>query len=166
MALGITSLTLTMGIPAFSEALSRQRVNTAIYLLSSDIAMARNTAISTRKQVVVCPRDPSQQRCRTDGNWKDGWLVFNDADHDQQPGSLADVLRSEDSPGNGHVQIVTSVGRPLLRYQPDGRSGGSNLTVRICVGVTEFGQVIVNNWGRVRTTRSGTTQPCSTRDAT
>ena len=73
-----------------------------------------------------------------------------------------DLLRSEDAPaaGDGGLRIVSS--RPLLRYQPDGRSANSNLTVHVCVDGRISGQVIVNNLGRVRTSYQKAGSPCPT----
>jgi len=63
-------------------------------------------------------------------------------------------------PLHGSVQARASVGRVRVRYQPDGRSGGNNLTIRVCVGALAGGEVIVNNVGRVRSKRSPAGTPC------
>ena len=56
--------------------------------------------------------------------------------------------------------MVSSAGRPQLRYLPDGRSSGSNLRVRLCRDDTLLGQVIVNNVGRVRSESASGSKPC------
>ena len=64
-------------------------------------------------------------------------------------------------PLNPHLHIQSSSGRNHLRYLPDGRSAGSNLTIRICnqKGLL-LGAVVVNNAGRPRTERARGDTPC------
>lgn len=157
--LAIVAIGLTMGLPAFGNALQRNRTQTTMHLLSADMAMARGSAIMRRSAVVVCPRT-SGGGCGADSDWSEGWIVFTDRDGNRIPDLAADVLRSEDAPagGNSALRLVSS--RPFLRYQPDGRSANSNLTVHVCTDDKVSGQVIVNNLGRVRTSYQKAGTPC------
>lgn len=149
-AMTIVALSVTVGFPALGSAIQRQRVATAQHLLSADLAMARGTAIMRRTQVVACPGDATG--CRSDRDWSGGWIVFEDADMDRRPASEQDLLRLE-APlgGSGSLQAISS--RGFVRYQPDGRSANTNLTIRLCSGGELHGKVVVNNLGRVRTER-------------
>jgi type IV fimbrial biogenesis protein FimT len=156
--LAILAITLSIGLPAFGDALQRNRTQTTMHLLSADMAMARNSAIMRSAPVVVCPRDLGGG-CGTGSDWGSGWIVFTDVDGNRVPDLEADILRSEDAPAdNSALRIVSS--RPLLRYQPDGRSANSNLTVHVCADDGILGQVIVNNLGRVRTSYQKAGAPC------
>ncbi|MCD9029785.1 Tfp pilus assembly protein FimT/FimU [Luteimonas sp. BDR2-5] len=160
IALAIAAITLTIGMPAFSAAIERNRVQTALHLVSADLAMARSTAVMRRDQVVVCPRTPDA-RCRDDMDWSFGWIVFTDSDGNRQPDQPGDLLRVSDPPAgasNGALQL--SATRKFLRYQRDGRSAGTNLTVRVCAGGKLNGEVVVNNLGRVRSQRHAAPPPC------
>jgi len=150
--LAILAITLAMGLPAFGEALQRNRTQTTMHLLSADMAMARGSAIMRRTAVVICPRG-ADGRCGADKDWSDGWIVFTDRDGNRLPDLDEDVLRSEDAPAADDPSMRLYSSRPLLRYQPDGRSAHSNLTVHVCTNGKVAGRVIVNNLGRVRTTR-------------
>lgn len=155
--LAIVAVTLAVGLPAFGQSLQRQRVGTAMHLISADLAMARSTAIMRRAQVVVCPRTAGD-RCRDDRDWSQGWIVFIDEDGDRQPGAPGDILRVTNPPGARHLSIDST--RHFLRYQRDGRSAHSNQTVRVCVRDRLAGTVVVNNLGRVRSARPGKPVPC------
>jgi len=158
-AMAIVAVALALAVPAFSDAMQRTRTQTTMYLLRADLAMARATAIMRRKAVVVCPR-ATGGGCRKDSRWNEGWIVFNDPDGNRRPDLGADMLRSEDAPATGDASFDVVSSRPFLRYQPDGRSANSNLTIHVCAGGNVSGQVIVNNSGRARTSREKAGTPC------
>ena len=109
--------------------------------------------------MTVCP-SLGDGRCRAEPDWSAGWLVYRDVRRRDQPQSSGDILYEARRPLHGSVQARASVGRVRVRYQPDGRSGGNNLTIRVCVGALAGGEVIVNNVGRVRSKRSPAGTPC------
>ncbi|MGO1540478.1 MAG: GspH/FimT family pseudopilin [Luteimonas sp.] len=148
--LAIAAVTLTLGLPVFSDTLERTRVSTTLHRVSADLAMARSTAIMRRAQVVVCPRT-ANFRCRSDSDWGQGWIVFTDDDGNRQPDDDAHILRVGDPPAHRSLAIDST--RRFLRYQRDGRSAHSNQTVRVCSGNHLAGTVVVNNLGRVRSAR-------------
>jgi type IV fimbrial biogenesis protein FimT len=86
--------------------------------------------------------------------------MFFDADGNRQPDSRQDILRDENAPIHPSLRIVSSTGRIQLRYLPDGRSAGSNLSVRLCREDKLLAQVIVNNTGRIRSETASGSTPC------
>lgn len=161
IVLAIIAMLAAVGWPAFASTLERNRVTATLHLLTADMAMARSTAVVRRRQVVVCPH-AGADRCVADGDWSLGWLVFIDADGNRQPDQPADLLRTTNAPGGGSGLSTTS-SRPFLRYQIDGRSAHSNLTVHVCARGEFAGQVVVNNHGRARTHRPGSPTACPRR---
>jgi type IV fimbrial biogenesis protein FimT len=157
IVLAVAALVLLLGVPAFAAAMERNRTALALHLLMADMAMARSTAVVRGQQVVVCPRSVPD-RCDTTSDWSGGWLVFLDPDGDRQPGGRSDVLRASDPPTGRGFALRSS--RPFLRYQKDGRSAHSNLTVNVCRHGEVAGQVVVNNHGRARSVRPATSLPC------
>lgn len=158
VVLAIAAITLTLGLPGMGEALRRQRVATTLHLLSADMAMARSSALMRRSQVVVCPRN-ADSGCSDGRDWSVGWLVFVDPDGDRQPRTKDDILRATDAPG-GEDTLDLPASRAFLRYQADGRSAHSNLSVHVCDDGAHFGKVVVNNLGRVRSERSPAGTAC------
>ena len=157
--LAVVAVLLAVGLPSFSDVLARHQVRTAMHLISTDLAMARNSAIMRRAPVVACPRTETL-RCRGDADWSHGWIVFADPDDNRQPDTDSDLLRVSDAPSGAGRGLRLGATRNFVRYQRDGRSAGTNLTVRVCNRGTLDGQVIVNNLGRVRTARPTRPTPC------
>lgn len=157
IVLATIALLVMIALPAFGDAIDRTRVTTAMHLLSADLAMARNTAITRRTHVIVCPLDTGGL-CREDGNWTHGWQVFVDPDNNRRPDHESDLVRIHDTPLPGNLRAPSS--RPFLRYLPDGRSPGTNLTIHLCSKRTLKGDIVVNNLGRVRTSRPNKETGC------
>ena len=158
--MAITTIGLLVGVPSFQGMSERARVSSAMHLLTAHMASARSTAITYRIPTVVCPSNRSGG-CRTDGDWSQGWLMFFDKDGNRQPDAREDILRDENAPIHPSLRILSSTGRPQLRYLPDGRSSGSNITVRLCREDELLAQIIVNNAGRVRSETVSGTKPCA-----
>lgn len=158
--MAITTIGLLVGVPSFQGMSERARVSSAMHLLTAHMASARSTAITYRIPTVVCPSNRSGG-CRTDGDWSQGWLMFFDKDGNRQPDVREDILRDENAPIHPSLRILSSTGRPQLRYLPDGRSSGSNITVRLCREDELLAQIIVNNAGRVRSETVSGTKPCA-----
>ncbi|WP_345784128.1 GspH/FimT family protein [Stenotrophomonas sp. Sm10] len=76
------------------------------------------------------------------------------------PSSADAILMHQAGFPNIRIRGTTSSGRPQLYFQPDGRSPGANLTLRICADGREHSRIIVSNSGRVRSTRTRTDRPC------
>jgi len=159
ITLTVVVLLAAVALPAFRTTLDRQRVATAVHLLSAQFAQARSTAITRSEVVSVCP-SRGDGRCGEDGDWSRGWILYRDPGRDGQPDAPSDILREERRPPNPALRLHSSSGRPLLRYLPDGRSAGSNLRVRVCLRGKLHGEVVVNNLGRVRSLRAAGTQDC------
>jgi len=152
VALSVAAILLGLALPTFQDTLRRQRTAAALHLLTTQLAQARNTAVTRGVPVTVCPSSGDGQ-CRSSPDWSAGWLLYRDPKRGDQPRTSGDVLRDIRHPVHASIRILSSSGRLRVRYQPDGRSGGSNLTLRVCSGEMLEGEIIVNNSGRARTRR-------------
>ena len=159
VVMAISAIGLAIGVPSYRSMVESQRASSTMHLLTAYMASARSTAISYRIPTVVCPSNRAGG-CRMDGDWSQGWLMFFDADGNRQPDAREDILRDENTPLHPSLRLVSSAGRPQLRYLPDGRSAGSNISVRLCRDGILLGQVIVNNVGRVRSEKASGSKPC------
>ena len=160
IAISVLVTLIVIGLPSFNGMIERQRVSSAAHVLSTHFAAARSTAVSQRLPVTVCPSDDGL-RCRETGDWTQGWILYRDPTRAPQPAATTAVLRWEHRPATGRIHLTSSAGRPLLRFLPDGRSAGTNLRVRICSGTHLMAEVVVNNQGRVRSSRKPGELPCS-----
>jgi len=151
------ALVCALALPALGEVVDRWRADMLRMQMVSAFNIARNTAISRFKPVAVCASD-NGRRCG--GDWSRGWLIHRDNGPEPVPIAEEDILRFQPGSSAGRVRAFASVGRSRLRFQRDGRSSGSTLTVDICAGNTLHSQVIVNNVGRTRAQRVPMKQPC------
>jgi type IV fimbrial biogenesis protein FimT len=93
VALGISGVMATIGLPQMTDNLARRSVDSAILSLSTALRLARAEALKRGETVTVCPRDPragdSATICASSGrDWSAGWLVFVDRG---ERGSLGDA---------------------------------------------------------------------------
>ena len=88
-------------------------------------------------------------------------MLFLDDDGNRKPDANEEILRVDLDPTSRHLRVVSTIGRQQLRYLPDGRSAGTNLTISICNNQQQLlGKVIVNNMGRPRSQRPKAATPC------
>lgn len=148
----IGAIMVTMALPGFASLLESNRRATTSNLLVASLMHARSEAVTRRHPVSVCPIDATRS-CRDDPDWNAGWMVFLDAGRQGRPDSDDDILRVVERPeGASRLRIGTTSGRRLVRYQPTGTAGGSNLTLSICSADSGeiLGLVVVNRTGRAR----------------
>lgn len=160
IAMAALGILVAVGLPSFKGTLERQRARTAAHLLSSQFAVARSTAISRQMPTTVCPSSDGT-RCSSGNDWSHGWIMYRDPDRSAQPADAAAVLRWENRPASGTTRLLSSPGRRLIRFLPDGRSAGTNLRVRVCSDERLMAEIVVNNLGRTRSSRPAGGMPCS-----
>lgn len=159
VTLAILAVLVTLALPSFRASLERQRISAALFLLSAQFASARMTAISSRDVVTLCPLEGTA-RCRSDSDWSAGWLMFRGRRRTAQPEEDDVILRVVPRPLHASLHLHSSQGRRALHFDPDGRSSGSNLRMRVCLDGRLRGEVVVNNLGRVRSRRLPGWQGC------
>lgn len=153
VAMAIVAILAAIALPSFKSTLERTRTTTALNRLTATLASARSTAVMRRQAVSVCPSQDGLT-CRTDRIWEDGWIMYVDAKKTGQPATAADILRVAE-PLSASLILRATPGRHRARFQPNGQSTGSTLTLSLCLkhGHRPLGQLILNNWGRARTVR-------------
>ncbi|TBW93334.1 GspH/FimT family protein, partial [Xanthomonas citri] len=63
----------------------------------------------------------------------------------------------------GGIDIVSTAGRSIVRFLPNGRSSGTNITISLCSNARRLADVVVNNSGRARTVRYTSPTGCTAR---
>jgi len=151
-AVAVFAIVTAVCLPTLHGAVSGTRATTVGNRLLADLALARTEAIMRHDPGVVCP-SVDGRTCSGGTDWSSGWIVFVDTDGDNQRSDREPVLSTASSSDTGGLRVDTSVGRTKIRYLPDGRNGGTNLSVRVCEGPRLMRQVIVNISGRPRIER-------------
>ena len=118
IALAVTAIVLTLGIPSFAQIIDQTRLQTATDQLTADIAVARAAAISRATLVVMCSSNDGRS-CSGEKDWGSGWIVFKDEDGDMAPSEDADdqMIRIMESPVHG---VIIGGNHAHFRYLPDG----------------------------------------------
>lgn len=152
--IAVFSILATMATSFLGSLQLKMEGRTAISLLASSLADARNTAISRQVAVATCG---SRNASACDNLWQEGVLVFLDPDGNNKPSSASDILgfyRIETNKGN-----ITWKGFGAgsgLRFDRYGRASASNGSFTYCPGNKEnqyARQIIINRGGRVRYSR-------------
>lgn len=148
MVVSITAVLISVATPGLYRLLKSNEVRVAQNEVIAALEYARSTAVNSGKRTIFCP-STDHANCASTSQWEGGWLIALDADHDNQPDGRPKYT------GVGHgkqLHIRSSTGRRIVRYQPDGSAGGSNLTLLVCQhgGPNPALSVVVSNSGRVR----------------
>lgn len=160
VTVSVLAILAAIGLPAMSALLDSQRTAGTLSSLVTHMQLARTAAVRHRQPVVLCPTTDAV-RCATGGDWSTGWMLFIDRGDRRAPRSDADLLRADLTPRTGRLRVEGSAGRSYVRYLPDGRSAGTNLTIRVCDREgRRLGAVFVNNAGRPRTERGPAGAAC------
>ncbi len=79
VTVAIAAILAAYALPAFQEFSNRQQQVVHINTLVSSLYLARSEAITRNFDVVIC-KAADGQVCTTQGEWEQGWLVFEDRD--------------------------------------------------------------------------------------
>lgn len=160
VTVSVMSTLLAVGLPAFAALIETQRTSAALASLVSQMSHARLAAVKHRRPTILCP-STSGTHCDAGTDWSGGWMMFVERGDRTRPSKRSDLLQVETVPTSRHLRIRSTAGRDSLRYLPDGRSAGSNLTIVVCNNDSErLGAVVVNNAGRPRVERGPAGTAC------
>jgi type IV fimbrial biogenesis protein FimT len=148
----VMAIMVTLGIPSMLDLLEANRVRAASSALNVALAHGRTLAITRHDRAIVCASADGSQ-CGPARDWSAGWIVFVDRDGDDRRDPDEPVSLSERRARDASVRVLASAGRPRVRYQKSGTSGGTNTSFTICAAraLVAGRSIIVNNLGRART---------------
>lgn len=156
--ISVIAIITAIGFPSMHAAIASSRATTVANRLLTDLSRARSEAVMRSGVAVVCPSADGSS-CASGANWSDGWIVFADANADNQRNAAEAVLSAMGAGDLNGLRVATTSGRSLVRFRSDGRNGGSNLTINLCDGEVLSRQVIVNVGGRGRVERLNAAGP-------
>lgn len=157
VTLAIAVILMGVAIPAYSRLHATWQRDSATRLLLTHLQLARSEAIKRSRRVVVCNRAPDDSlACAPTGDqeWKRGWVVFQDDNHDGALGPGEAVIASAGAlPGIQAMHTNGQVRRFV--YLPNGLmvAGMSTLSITPSARI-DSQKVIINRTGRVRLTAS------------
>lgn len=151
IVISIIAVLSAIATPALGNLKQAGASRSARSALSVAINQARISAAMRRQQVVACP-SANQETCDRNLRWHNGWLVFFDGNRNGEHEPDEEIIALNQAQPSG-IAILGSAGRHRIRYQPDGTSDGSNMTLTVCDrrGVSAARSLVLNNSGRLRT---------------
>lgn len=139
-----------LSIPAFGGVIERTKARTVSDRFQTELAYARSEAVFRRRQVVMC-RTRDFATCIDWGAWSAGAMTFEDRNYDRERNAGEIVLRVQQESDFHDLHLVGSANRPVIGFRPDGRSAGSNTTMRICAkSLDALRLLVINTGGRTR----------------
>lgn len=163
VAVAIVGVMSALAIPAFHGVIEQNRAAVVAERMHIEIVQARNAAVFRRRQVVMC-RTVDFRSCHYSGVWSDGTMTFEDRNYDQDLSPGEPVLSVQQASDFEGLHMVGSARRPVIGFRPDGRSAGSNQTLRLCAkSLDAMRLLIVNVGGRTRVSKATPKTPrCGT----
>jgi type IV fimbrial biogenesis protein FimT len=170
LVVGLAAVIAAMAVPTMGDMLERNRAGALGREFFTSLSLARSTAVMTGKNVVVC-KSPDGLGCATEGDWSQGWLIFEDYDKDK---SCWDAAAARCSDGGRILQVypaqaqqqVTLRGnenvRNLIVFNPQGKVAKTNGTLTLCRvrDNAALGGMVISTPGRVRKAESGDSTSC------
>jgi len=156
VAITITALLLTIGLPSFKRYTDDTRLTSATNDLLAAIFATRSEAIMRGTRVTLCTsRDGIS--CAETGGYDQGWIVFSDPNHNAYVDEGEHLIRH--SAGSSTITIRgNSTVANYISYTASGRSAltsGAFQAGTITLCAPPSGRlVVISNGGRPRTVRT------------
>jgi type IV fimbrial biogenesis protein FimT len=83
----LSAITAAFAAPAFDSLIKNSRMSVGAVGIVTALLATRSEAVARKRQVTVCTTgDPtaSTPACDATKSWKDGWILFVDADKDNE----------------------------------------------------------------------------------
>ncbi len=131
VSVGVTSILTTIALPSFNDFIVQLRVDNEISRLARLLLTARNHAINTQDNVIICPLE-NNGGCSV--NWHEQLSVFVDTNNNKKFDSANnELLIATKSPITSGDILKYAKNRSKITYQATGHLFGlSNGTLRYC----------------------------------
>ncbi|MCE8018460.1 prepilin-type N-terminal cleavage/methylation domain-containing protein [Halomonas sp. MCCC 1A17488] len=145
VVIAVASVLLGWAVPGLQAMSARHEVTAEAHRLRVALSLGRNTAITRRTPVIVCP-SPDHRRCVMD-DWSAPLAIVLGplAGNEFSESALLRVIEA-----NRGVRVSYRQDGKPVRYGALGRPAGHNGTFRICGRHEQGAQLVLSNFGRVR----------------
>jgi type IV fimbrial biogenesis protein FimT len=145
----IVSVLCVVSVPALGGLLMDSQARASGNAVVTALNLARISAANRQDEVVLCPSS-DQRHCTGGVWWQNGWIVFQDLDHDGARSDIEPILSVAQAQAG--MAIASTSGRQHVTYRPDGSATGTNVTITLCDrrGVSKASAIVINNGGRPR----------------
>lgn len=153
VVIALVVIMTTWAVPSFQSLIERSRIATEVMRLRTALAQARNTAVTRRVPITVCP-SLNQKDCVQD--WKAPLMLFVNKGTAGERNIVSEpVLKTWPASEAGSVAYSGFGSERYIRYRPNGAPKGQNGTYTICRSSQPTGvDIILSAYGRARSTAS------------
>ncbi|MDO6506049.1 GspH/FimT family pseudopilin [Colwellia sp. 4_MG-2023] len=129
ISVSITAILAIIVIPNFNDFIVKMRVDNEISKLHRMLIMARNTAINSGQNTILCPLNTTSQ-CSE--HWGNELSIFIDSNNNKTFDPDEKILQIKEGITVGD-QLVYGIGRTMITFKSTGQlSGLANGTFRYC----------------------------------
>lgn len=124
------SILLTVGIPAFNGISQENALADISNRFISSITLARSEAVSKNTTVVMCQLNAARNGCDNDGNWEDGWVIWNDLDNGldlefvNQDGEVEVIISEDALPAGYTLTALNNQFSNVITFDSSGAAAG------------------------------------------
>ena len=148
ISLSIIAILIAVAIPSFATLQQNSARRTALNNFWHAIFLARSEAVKRNAVIALCKSRDGQTCDNSTGDWSDGWIVFDNLDHDEpaQRDANEPILQIYQAwPG---VHITSN--RKTFSFRPV-TQGAVNGTIVFCDAAGHAAQaIIISHTGRPR----------------
>jgi len=152
IAIAILAIVTAVAMPAVGSFLQRNTLLGASNSLITGLNFTRSQAVTGNQRIIMCASSNihiDAPVCDGGNQWQRGWLIYADANQNNQRDIGEQILRVDELPE--HVR-ADSGGRQRFRFLANGTALGNTGTIRLCMhGLDDRSyRIIIANTGRIR----------------
>jgi type IV fimbrial biogenesis protein FimT len=113
VTVAVLAILLVTAAPAMRDMILNNRMSSVSNDLMADLAAARSEALRRSQRVVICKNSGTDASCGT-GNWREGWLLYLDADSDTTLDAGETVFRVRQALPGEYSVVSAGIGDTLV----------------------------------------------------
>lgn len=141
ITIAVLGILLGVGVPSFMGVIHTNRLATSTNELVTALHAVRTEAIKRGHRVTLC-KSPDGNACTTNGNWSQGWIIFDDPNHNASVDTGETILRV----GQAAPAGITITGNDSVTNYA---SYASDSTAKLTTGAFQAGAIRIrmdSNW--------------------
>ena len=147
VTLAVMVIMATVAVPSYQEFSARNEVAAEVMRIKTALALARNTAITRRTTITVCPTT-DQQACATD--WQQPLMLFENLGTGGQRDTATEPIMKRWPESPASVAYKGFGSDRYIRYTPAGSPQAQNGTFTICMNQQPASLLVLSAVGRLR----------------
>jgi type IV fimbrial biogenesis protein FimT len=131
ITMSIAAILLSIGVPSFQTMVKDSRIREWQKTIEFDLEMAKSEAMTRNQSVILCRHDgetATPTACDNAAAWKDGWVIFVDANGDTKV-DTTELLRVT-KPEAANLEL--SYSNATITFNSRGFVGGAGGTLGLC----------------------------------